>query len=134
MSYWRLYYHIIWSTKDRRHLIDPAWEKDLYSYLGAKAQALGCIPHAINGTANHLHLVLSIPPRLAIARAIGQLKSASSHRLNGEHPEGGFSWQSEYAISTVSEAGLARIVGYVKAQKQHHAQGTIIPGFEQVSE
>ena len=130
MSYWRLYYHVIWSTKDHRSLIDPAWEKSLYSYLGAKAQALGCIPHAINGTANHLHLVLSIPPRLAIARAIGQLKSASSHRLNGEHPESGFAWQTEYNIFTVSEAGLERIVGYVKAQKQHHAQGTVIPGFE----
>jgi REP element-mobilizing transposase RayT len=134
MSYWRLFYHIILSTKDRRALIDPAWEKDLYSYLGAKAQALECTPHAINGTATHLHLVLSIPPRIAIAGVIGKLKNASSRRLNGEHPACGFAWQTDYAIFTVSEAGLERIVGYVKAQKQHHAQGTLIAGFEQTSE
>ena len=33
MSYWRLFYHAVWSTQDRQPLIDPAWEKDLYGYL-----------------------------------------------------------------------------------------------------
>ena len=124
MSLWQIYYHIILSTKDRRALIEPAWEKDLHIYLGAKARALECVPHAINGTANHVHLVLSIPPRLAVAEVIGQLKSSSSRRLNREHPEAGFAWQSEYNLSTVSESGLERLVGYVKAQKQHHGGGT----------
>ncbi len=134
MSYWRLYYHMIWSTKNRKHLINPDWEKDLYSYLGAKSQALGCIPHAINGTSNHIHLVLTIPPRLAVADIIGQLKSASSHRLNTAHPGAGFAWQAEYSLFTVSESGLNRVVGYVKAQKQHHAGGTLIAGFEQTGD
>ena len=134
MSYWRLYYHIIWSTKERKALINPAWEKDLVSYLGAKAQALGCEPHAINGTANHVHLVLTIPPRLAIAGVLGQLKSASSRRLNAAHPEAGFAWETDYSLFSVSEAGLQRLVGYVKAQKQHHAQGTVIASFEQTGE
>ena len=50
MPYWRLFYHIVWSTKNRLDLIDPAWEKDVYGYIWGKATALECIPHAIDGS------------------------------------------------------------------------------------
>jgi putative transposase len=131
MSTWRLYYHLIWPTRDHRPLIQPAWEKELYTYLGAKAQELGCVPHAINGISTHLHLVLSIPPSLAVSDVIGLLKAGSSRRINKAHPEAGFAWQGDSILFSISEAGLERIVGYVKAQKAHHAQGTLIIGFEE---
>ncbi len=60
MSYWRLFYHTVWSTQDRQPLIDPAWDKELYGYLWGKATALECIPHAVNGMPDHMHIVLSI--------------------------------------------------------------------------
>jgi len=131
MSMWRLYYHLIWPTRDHRSVIQPAWEKELYTYLGAKAQELGCEPHAINGTPTHLHLVLSIPPSVAVSDVVGLLKAGSSRRINKAHPEVGFAWQRDSFLYSVSDTGLERIVGYVKAQKVHHAQGTLIAGFEE---
>ncbi len=71
MSYWRLFYHAVWSTKYRQPLIDPAWEKELMDYLWGKAAAMECVPRAINCMSDHLHVVLSIPPRLAIATIAG---------------------------------------------------------------
>jgi putative transposase len=126
MSYWRLFYHAVWSTKDRQPLIDPAWEKDLYGYLWGKATALECIPHAINGMPDHLHIVISIPPRLAIAAIIGQLKGASSHHINEHYPRGTFAWQEEYSIFSISESALEKVAGYVHKQKQHHASHSVI--------
>ncbi|HEX5944159.1 MAG TPA: transposase [Anaerolineales bacterium] len=67
MPYWRLFYHVIWSTKNRLPLIDPAWEKDLHGYIRGKATALECIPYAIGGMPDHLHVAISIPPKLAVA-------------------------------------------------------------------
>ncbi len=131
MSIWRLYYHLIWPTRDRRPLIQSAWEKELYTYLGAKAQELACVPHAINGTSTHLHLVLSIPPSIAVSDVIGLLKAGSSRRINKAHPAARFAWQADSFLYSISETGLERIVGYVKAQKLHHAQGTLIAGFEE---
>jgi putative transposase len=131
MSIWLLYYHIIWPTRDHRSLIQPAWEKELYTYLGAKAQELGCIPSAINGTSTHVHLVLSIPPSVAVSDVIGILKAGSSRRITRAYPEAGFAWQRDSFIYSVSSAGLERLTGYVKAQKVHHAQGTLIDGFEE---
>lgn len=48
MAWWRrLYYHIVWSTRDRHPAIMPEIERELHRYIVAKATVLGCIVHAI---------------------------------------------------------------------------------------
>lgn len=121
MSYWRLFYHVVWGTKNRLELIDPAWEKDLYGYIWGKATALECIPHAIGGMPDHIHVVISIPPKVSIAILIGQLKGASSHHINKNFTAGSFGWQAEYGVFSFSEKALPKIVDYVNNQKKHHA-------------
>ena len=103
MPYWKLYYHAVWATKNRLPLIEPTWEADLYGYIWGKATALECIPHAINGISDHIHVVISIPRKLAIATVIGQLKGASSHRVNELFVSyQAFAWQTEYSVFSVS--------------------------------
>lgn len=125
MSYWRLFYHIVWGTKNRLPLIEPAWETDLHGYIWGKATALGCIPHAINGMSEHMHIVISIPPKLSIASSIGQLKGASSHHVNENYADGSFGWQTEYGVLSFSEKSLPTIVEYVKNQKKHHEENML---------
>lgn len=131
MSYWRLFYHVVWGTKNRLPLIDPTWEKDLYGYIWGKATALECIPHAINGMPDHIHVAISIPPKLSVATLIGQLKGASSHRINEIYvSDNSFAWQSEYGVLSFSEKTLSTIVGYVQNQKKHHADNTLNTAME----
>ncbi len=130
MPYWRLFYHAVWGTKNRLDLIDPSWEEDLYGYLWGKATALECIPHAIGGMSDHIHVVISIPPKLAVATLIGQLKGASSHHVNEKYTGGSFLWQAEYGVFSFSESSLFKIVSYVNNQKQHHADRTLNLAFE----
>jgi putative transposase len=107
-------------------LIEPAWEDDLYGYIWGKATALECIPHAINGMTDHTHVVISIPPKLSVATTIGQLKGASSHRVNEVFVSNkAFAWQTEYGVLSFSEKALPTIVAYVQNQKQHHADNSI---------
>jgi putative transposase len=94
--------------------------------MRGKATALECIPHAINGTADHTHVVISIPPKLSVATVIGQLKGASSHRANEvfvSHKS--FAWQQEYGLFSFSEKSLPTVVDYVHAQKKHHTENSI---------
>jgi REP-associated tyrosine transposase len=122
MPYWRLFYHVVWGTKNRLPLIESVWEADLHGYIWGKATALECIPHAINGMPDHIHVALSIPPKLSVATLIGQLKGASSHRINQKYAGNTFAWQAEYGVVSFSESSLARVVDYVKKQKKHHAE------------
>ena len=125
MPYWRLFYHAVWGTKNRLPLIDASWEDDLHGYIWGKATALECIPHAINGMSDHLHVVISIPPKLSIATLIGKLKGASSHHVNERYMDSAFAWQAEYGVLSFSERSLSRVVDYVKNQKKHHAENKL---------
>ena len=134
MPYWRLFYHVTWGTKNRLALIEPAWESDLYGYLWGKATALECIPHAIGGMPDHIHVIISIPPKVAVAKIIGQLKGASSHHINENYADGSFIWQAEYGVVSFSEKALPTIVDYVKNQKKHHNEDTIKIALENMLE
>ena len=131
MPYWRLFYHIVWGTKNREELIDPNWETDLHGYIWGKATALECIPHAIGGMPDHIHVVVSIPPKLSVATIIGHIKGSSSHHINTKYLNGAFSWQAEYGLFSFSEKVLPKIVNYVKNQKKHHTENTLKIGMEE---
>ena len=134
MSYWRLFYHVVWATKNRLDLIDPEWEKDLYSYIWGKATALECVPHAIGGISNHIHVAISIPPKLAVATLIGRLKGSSSHHINERYTHGSFMWQAEYGVSSFSERALGSIVAYINHQKKHHGENTLDMKLENIAQ
>ncbi len=53
--------------KERQHLINPDREAELYRYIIAIADTLGCIVHAIGGIEDHIHLVVSVAPTRSIA-------------------------------------------------------------------
>ncbi len=135
MPYWKLYYHFIWGTKNRFPFIDPALEPELYRAIAAKAQKLDGFVHAIGGIEDHVHLAVSIPPKLAPAKFIGDVKGNSSHYVNHViKPDFEFHWQNECGILSFGERNLSSVVRYIHNQKQHHAEGTLIAAMERMDE
>ena len=135
MPYWKLYYHFIWGTKNRLPLIDSILESELYRAIAAKAQDMGGFVHAIGGIEDHVHLGVSIPPKLAPAKFIGDVKGNSSHYVNHViKPDFEFYWQDEYGVLSFGEKNLSAVVRYIHNQKQHHADGTLIAEMEQMDE
>ena len=133
MAYWQLFYHIVWATKYREPTITPKREEALFNFIRSKAYALGGTVHALNGTVDHVHLVASIPPKIAIARFVGQVKGVSSARYNEEvrqDLETRFYWQESYGIFSFDKKRLPYIVEYVCRQKEHHQDKQIIPILE----
>ncbi len=132
MSFWRLYYHLVWATKERQPFITPELEQELYGYIIGKANALGCITHAIGGIEDHIHLVESIPPKHAIKYFVQQVKGSSSHHLNYGVFSGGakFQWQRGYGVFSLGSKQLPKAVAYVVNQKEHHQRGDLISALE----
>lgn len=135
MPYWKLYYHFVWSTKNRLPLIDSTLEPELYRVIVAKAQDMGGFVHAIGGMEEHAHLAVSIPPKLAPAKFIGDVKGNSSHYVNHVvKPDFEFYWQDEYGVLSFGERNLPSVVRYIHNQKQRHADGTLIAAMERMDE
>jgi putative transposase len=125
-------YHVVWSTEKREPLITPSAEPVIQDFLQAKATALGGNVFAINGTADHVHMVVSIPPTIAVATFIGQVKGVASAKYNKRRrdADGRFSWQAQYGVFSFDGKRLSNIIAYVDRQKEHHAEGTTIPVLE----
>jgi REP element-mobilizing transposase RayT len=129
MPYWRLFYHIIWGTKQREPLIQFDFEASLYNVIAAKTTSSGAIVHAVGGIEDHVHLVASVPPKISLSQFIGQVKGNSSHFVTHELNIP-FAWQSEYGVVSFGGQNLDMVVKYVKNQRQHHAARTTIRSLE----
>lgn len=125
MPYHKLFYHLVWTTWKREPLITSQNEALIYEAISKKCDDLGGQMLAIGGISDHVHAVTVIPPKMAIADFVSQLKGYSSF-VTGES----FGWQQEYAVFTISPNNLRQAISYVKNQKQHHADGLIYGDIE----
>jgi putative transposase len=135
MPYWRLFYHVVWATRNRERLIAPEIEPVIHDLLRSKAIGLGATVFALNGIEDHVHLIVSVPPKLALADFIGKVKGSSSTRFNKSGLRSRpFGWQDEYAILSFDTKRLPQYVSYVRNQKVHHARAELIPLLERTGE
>jgi putative transposase len=131
MTFWRLHYHIIWATFQRERFLAGDREKMFYGVLYKKGRELGLTVHAAGNVEDHVHIVVSIPPKLAAAECIRQIKGASAFAIN--HMPGGngkFQWQAGYGAVSIGERSLPVVMAYAKNQKEHHRMGRCVPIFE----
>jgi REP element-mobilizing transposase RayT len=77
--------HCVFSTKGRRKLIPWEIQSELWSFLGGIARQNGFKALVVGGTEDHLHVLLSLPASLPLAKALQLLKGASSRWMNEKH-------------------------------------------------
>ena len=82
MPYCQLFYHLVWSTKQRQPLLTLEVEPVIHGFLRSKAIGLGAILFALDGVTDHVHMVVSIPPKIALATFVGQIKAVASTKFN----------------------------------------------------
>ena len=117
--------HIIFGTKDRLPLIDTALRREMHAYLGGIVKNLGGMPLTIGGVADHVHMLVELKPKIAVADAVEKIKSNSS---NWVHAFGGMRrksyWQGGYSAFSVSRSNVGRVRRYIEKQEQHHRRVT----------
>jgi REP element-mobilizing transposase RayT len=94
-------------------------EPRLWSFLGGIARKNGFKAIAIGGTANHIHILLSLPATMPLAKAIQLLKGGSSKWMN-EIGDDRFAWQEGYGAFTVGVSQQAHTIDYINSQARHH--------------
>jgi putative transposase len=130
-----LYLHLIWATWDRLPLITPNIERRLHRNIESEAQKQGCTVLALNGTEDHVHLLVSFQATITIADLVKQVKGVSSHFVNETlQPAAQFKWQGSYGAFTVSRWDVDKTIEYIKRQKEHHTSGELVQEFEETFE
>lgn len=120
-SFTNCLFHCVFSTKEREPLLTPRVRERLWPYLGGIAREHGMKALAIGGVADHVHMLLSLPATLSIAKAMQLLKGNSSKWLHETFPElRNSGWQEGYAAFSVGVSGVDETVAYIRAQEEHH--------------
>jgi putative transposase len=84
---------------------------------------------------DHIHIVVSIPPKLSVADCVCHIKGASAFSINHmDQSDGQFKWQEGYGALTISEGSLETVMAYSAHQKEHHNGNNINGIFEKIDE
>lgn len=119
------YIHIIFSTKHRLPLIQPAIEKELHTYIAEICNNRDTKVVRIGGYTNHIHILCLLSKNIPLAKLMKELKTLSSiwMKSKGEGLEN-FYWQDGYGAFSVSQEDVATISNYIENQHEHHSTNT----------
>jgi putative transposase len=137
VPYFELYCHLVWATKGRGAALLGERAILTERCIRSVCRDRGVIVHAVSIMPDHVHLAVSMPPRIAVSDLVKSVKGNTSHLLN-HHPEGAlvepFAWQPEYGALSFGKRFLPAVVSYVSNQRSHHAGGELKSAFERTTE
>jgi REP element-mobilizing transposase RayT len=120
-SFTSCFIHCVWSTKNREPLLTPDLRDRLWPYIGGIAKQNQIKTLAIGGASDHVHVLLSLPATLSIAKAMQLLKGNSSKWLGETFPKmRSFAWQEGYGAFSIGVSGVDATVVYIRGQAEHH--------------
>lgn len=124
-SYIACHVHCVWSTKERHKLITHNLRERLWPFIGGIARQNHMKALVVGGMEDHVHVLLSLPASLPIAKAVQLLKGGSSKWIHETFPDKRlFTWQEGYGAFSVSASQLDRAIAYISNQEDHHRQKT----------
>ena len=119
-----LSYHLVFVTKYRRRPITARVRQFLGSVFSDVCRDFGGTLDEMDGEADHLHLLVSMPPKVAPANLVNSLKGVSSRHLRRQrYPEvrralwGAHFWSPSYFVSSTGGATLAKVKAYIQKQR-----------------
>ncbi len=118
----KLVVHLVFTTKYRRKLFDAIMIGQLREAFESACVKLECELVEMNGEADHVHLLISYPPRLAVSVMVNNLKSVSSRmlRLQNSHLErqskNAALWSRSYFACTAGGATIDTLKAYIESQ------------------
>lgn len=130
--YHRLYYHLIWATKNRENILDNILGDIIRKFLKSKIIKLGGKLLEFNTNGDHCHLLIQSIPQLSISDLAGDLKGYSAYEINKIKGIKFLKWQQGFGVLTLSSKSVPFVRKYILDQKEHHKNKTTINILENV--
>lgn len=120
-------YHVVWSVKYRRKILNAEVEKYLKELVEQIAMDKGFIVHLFKvGEGDHIHCFVSAPPKLSVTDIVKYLKGISGRKLFEKFPEirkklwKGQFWNHPYYVETIGSVSEENIRRYIEHQSKSH--------------
>jgi putative transposase len=120
---WNCKYHIVFAPKYRRRVIFGQLRLEIGTILRELCQRKGIIIHEAEACPDHIHMLISIPPKFSVSQVMGYLKGKSSLIIFERHANLKYKygsrhfWCRGYFVDTVGK-NAKKIEEYIKNQIQ----------------
>ena len=120
---WESQYHIVFIPKYRRKVLYGKVRADVREIIRilCKYKKVEIIEGAV--CKDHVHLCLSIPPKMSVSDFMGYLKGKSALMIFDRHPELGEKWNREfwargYYVTTIGNVNEETVKKYIREQEE----------------
>jgi len=128
---YRCDYHIVWAPKYRFKVLEGLVKEHLRKDIEMLLEWLGCEKKELNIQIDHIHLVVSVPPKVSVSRLMGILKGKTAIKIFKSYPElkkkpywGNHFWSRGYCVDTIGldEEKIRKYVKYQEDQERKEEQ------------
>lgn len=116
-------YHIVWSTKYRKPVIEGQIENRLKQIMAEIALDFDFQIIELETMPDHVHVFVSCHPKISPSTIVKCLKGISARKLFLEFPKiksqlwGGHLWNPSYYVGTVGDMSKGTVLKYIQQQK-----------------
>jgi len=102
--------------------IQPKIKQGLYNYIAKVSLELESKIEIINGTKDHVHILVCLSRKIAMMTYVQKIKGLSSSFVKAEYGEAynNFFWQRGYGAFSVNPDKSERLILYIRNQEMHH--------------
>ena len=118
-SYYSLWIHLIWSTKNREPILTPELKAEVFAEIKNISRDHEIYLDTINGIEDHVHLLIRLRTDQSVADVVKTIKGNSWDFFKND-PEKYIAWQDGFAAFSVSPDNLKRVRSYIRNQEKHH--------------
>jgi putative transposase len=118
----KIFYQIVLVTHLNKPLITDKIKSILFDYLEIKSKSMDCDVFTLGGTTDHIHVLMTIPPKLSVEEVIENLKSSSINYINKNLKNTDFGWETGFFLMTVSPNDLERVESQIDSQIVFHLE------------
>lgn len=118
-----LHAHLVFVTKCRRDVLSPLAIQDLTAIFAKVCRDFEAELVACSGEDDHVHLLVTYPPKVSVSKLVNSLKGVSSRKLRDVRPEiigryhQGVLWTPSYFVASCGGAPLSVVAEYVRSQR-----------------
>jgi putative transposase len=124
-SVYDIKYHIVWITKFRKPILRGEVAKHLRELVRQTCATLDISIVSGHVAVDHVHLLVSVPPQLAVSELVQRLKGRTSRRLLEDFDElkrqfwGRHIWARGYFVASSGNVTDEVIKQYIEAQEKN---------------
>ena len=126
-------FHVVINTFRRQMTIPDVTSEHMYRYIWSIIKSRNCRLYRINGTGNHIHMLIELSPTMALSDLVRDIKQGSSKWAKQQAYFPQFSgWGKEYGAFSVGQREKDVVVKYIISQREHHKTRTFEDEYQEI--